>query len=691
MSDRQYLNPLEVAPKAQTPIRAFDVETTGDNNRFVMGSIVGDGTLRGAAEVYWNRQDMIDALLSYRFRSGYIYAHNLEFDALALLQDGGIEYIEDTLGYDVEIFHNGASIIYVKVRDESDHVWEFRDSMNVAMHTSVADMGDIIDMPKLSTIELDGQEYVIDLAENDTTDYPKDVMEAYNIRDSKICYRFVSWLRDQLHDLGGELEITAAKTAMQLYRREYLEEALEQPRRDILERTYEGYYGGRVSPIVKGHVEGPVYEYDVASLYPYCMTQISVPDPASLRYDRGNGKYTEATQRKRIWDTEGMSKITIEAPDMDIPVLPTKWEDKLLFPTGEITDWWCHNEIRFALEHGYQITEVHESIWGTETRKPFEGYVNDLFSKRLQYRDEGNDTEFVVKLMMNSLYGKFGQRIEIEDGGLYKRMTDVEDVSDLTGSRAYGDWVIEALEGDKVPSYINPLIAAYVTAEGRKQLYQWFEYVQNQGGRVLYCDTDSVWTDTKLPEVSDEKVLGDLDYEGAYDDLYVFGPKMYVADKEDDTKITAKGVPYGQMQDMWDAIQDGDDRISYEKMASMREGWRADDYDPLEVIETSRKVDIAQESNRKHVGGAGHRTMLSDEVTTEPFNLNNLQQKVAKEKAAVLKQQRLRQGSDAFEAQAVGDKQLEDASAYRDSTLTAGENKEVLWRNRKEKAKDRDM
>lgn len=697
MSDRQFLDPLSPS-YSDEPISAFDVETTGDDGQFLMGSIVGDGCRRNAPEVFWDQYDMLDALISKRFRYGKIYAHNLEYDLMALLEQGGYEYLEDQ-GYDIEIFHNGGSIIHCKVRDQSDHVWEFRDSMNVAMHMGVESMGEIIDLPKLGTedhpLNADGDEIVIDFENRDAADYPEDVMETYNIRDSKVCYVFMSWLREQLHDLGASLEVTAAKTAMTLFRSQYLDQPIEQPREQILRKSYEGYYGGRVSPLVKGHIDGPVREYDVASLYPYCMQVTEFPDPSAIRYDRGNGKYTDQQQRERIWDAEGMTKCTVKAPDMDIPVLPTKWDDKLLFPTGHITDWWCHNELRFALERGYEIVDVEESIWSERTFNPFDDYVQDLFDKRLQYRDEDNATEFVVKLMMNSLYGKFGQRIEIDDGGLYKRASKIDSAGDLVGSRVIGDWFIESIdyddddEGNGIPSYINPMLAAYVTARGRTELYKWFEYVQDAGGRVLYCDTDSVWTDTKLENVQDDKRLGQLDYEGKYDDLYVFGPKMYVADAEDkETKITAKGVPYSQMQQMWEAIQDGRGKIEYQKIAGMREGFRSDDFDPIDVIDKHRTVRIAKESKRKFRGLPSHERMLDREQVTDPFDMDNLQTELAKSEAARIRSRQRRIGSDSFESQTPGDRPVRDPAAQRDSELTASENKDALERAREREWKE---
>lgn len=681
VSERQWLTPLDSEP-TEKRVNAFDVETTGETNEFLMGSIVGDSTIRGAPEVYWSVEEMMDALTSKRFRSGLTYAHNLEFDALSLLECGGREWLEAN-GYDVEIFHNGSALIYVRIRDSSEHVWEWRDSLNVATGMSVEGMGEIIELPKLT--------HLIDFETQDATDIAKADLEAYNIRDSKICYRFMSWLQGELINLGGNLEITAAKTALNLFRRKFLEEPIEQPRRDLVQKAYDGYYGGRVSPVVKGHIEGPIYEYDVASLYPYCMTEATFPNTNALRYDAGRGRYNHTEQLERVEATEGMSRVTVEAPEMHIPVLPTKWEDKLLFPTGTLTGWYCHNELRFALERGYRITEYHEGMWSDSSLEPFEDYVETMFDARLEYRKADNPTEWVVKLLMNSLYGKFGQKMDNDRAGVFTPLEE-ESIGDLVGSTVLGEWLIEPLdreEGD-IASYINPLLASYVTAQGRIELFQWFEYAQAQGARVLYCDTDSVWVDKRLEGIEETKELGELDREHAtedqqhYDDLYVFGPKTYVAQAGDKHKITAKGIPYGQMETMWEAIQAGEDRVEFDKLASMREGLRSSDYDALDVIETHKTVDIAAESKRQHDRFTTHETMLTEEVETTAYNMNELAEQRARLEAALLERSRANEELTAFEAQTVGDAALEDAEALRDSTLTAEENKEALWASRRQ-------
>lgn len=611
----EYLSEANSSIK-QINMAGWDIETTGRKNDFLMGSIVGDNTWDSKPEVYWDKHEMLENLLSKRFRNTYLYATNLEFDLMGVLDP---EWL-DRNGYDFEMFHNGANIIYARIYDGNDHMWSFRDTYNIAPYFSVRDMGNIIGTPKLDN------DLGIDFQSNDATDYEPDVMEQYNVRDSRITYEFMDWFQNQLNDLGGNVHVTAAKTAMKFFQRNYLngDYAIQQPHETVLEKCYNGYYGGRVSPLTKGKIEGPIYAFDVASLYPYCMREADFPDTNSLKYERDTEKSSYQTKEKRILNREGMAQVTVHCPtDKHIPILPYKTEDKLAFPKGTLKDvWLCHNEIRFALERGYELVNIGEQIWSKKSFNPFKDYVEDLFDKRLEYRAENNATEIIVKLLMNSLYGKFGQKMDNEDGGVFEPITQ-KSFDEIAGKTVINGWVIDdADDDDYLPSYINPLIASYVTSRGRMELYKWFETAQEMGGQVHYCDTDSIYTDVDLSP-DDEKRLGEMDFEGEFDNLWVFGPKMYVCEKDGDYKQTMKGVPRDEMESMWQAIRQNENEIEYEKISGMREAIRAGN-SPNEMIKRTRAVNIASPTKRVHKSDGN---LVSETVRTDPPEISYAEDK----------------------------------------------------------------
>jgi len=590
----------------EKPLNAFDIETTGDKNEFLMGSVVGDSVI-GEKEVYWDRYEMLNALMSKRFRSEKIYATNLEFDLLSLIDK---DYINNK-GWDLEIFHNGANIIYGKLRKNKNLI-EFRDSLNIAPF-SVGFMGDIIDLPK-KDIDVENLENV-----------PKDKIEEYNIRDSKITYEFLKWLQSEIVSLGGNMEITSAKTSMNLFRRQYLKDWIQQPTEDLIKEGYEAYYGGRVSPFTKGKIDsqkvGKIRCYDVASLYPHVMRSIEFPQPKTLRFSRGREDFENMRERIDIY--EGISKVTVEAPQMDKPVLPLRTESKLLFPVGIFTGYYTHNELRYAIDNGYEIKSIEKQQYTTSSFNPFENFVCDMFEKRLKYREEENPSELVTKLMMNSLYGKFGQKLE-GDGGIYQPMSEKHSFENLEeGTDIEDGWVVEEPEDNRIPSYINPIIASYVTAGGRIELHKWIRRAQERGGEVYYCDTDSLYTNVDM-EVENEKKLGKLDFEDEYDVLYSLAPKVKIGVTNDgETEITAKGIPKGVANRLLESLKRGNKKLEYEKFASFRESIGRD-YMTNDIIETHRTLNIETPSKREHEK-VNLETIMNERIDTNPFRVDGIE------------------------------------------------------------------
>lgn len=64
-------------------------------------------------------------------------------------------------------------------------------------------------------------------------------------------------------------------------------------------------------------------------------------------------------------------------------------------------------EMDNAEKYGYKF----EILWGYQfnTKVVFKDYINDLYNLRLTY-PKSDPMNFIAKILMNSLYGKFGMR-----------------------------------------------------------------------------------------------------------------------------------------------------------------------------------------------------------------------------------------------------------------------------------------
>ena len=282
------------------------------------------------------------------------------------------------------------------------------------------------------------------------------------------------------------------------------------------------------------------------------------------------------------------------------PVLPYRHDDKLLFPlcarcveeemakplldrsyhchhTDEqraLTSTWCSPELKKAVEFGYQVQYIYEvwhfpetceglfadyvntwlrikqeaSGWPKEDMSEEEKrkYIHDYYEKegiKLQYDNikKNPGLRTLAKLMLNSMWGKFGQRLNktqiqaFDDPHAFHRFLD-SDTLDVRHVSVINDDMVEVhfqnkKEDIRVSPNLNIFVACFTTCHARLKLYQALEPL---GERVLYFDTDSVIyleeTPTQFKPTLDS-YLGDFASE-LEDDEYIQefvsgGPKNY--------------------------------------------------------------------------------------------------------------------------------------------------------------------
>jgi hypothetical protein len=237
----------------------------------------------------------------------------------------------------------------------------------------------------------------------------------------------------------------------------------------------------------------------------------------------------------------GVSECTVFVPVMMYPPLPVKGE-KLLFPCGTFRGVWNNNELSYALKLGVKIVEVHNQVIYQESHTPFSGFVNDLYNKRLKYKQEGSPFEVIVKLMMNSLYGKFAMKYLDE----WRVFTDdnipFEFKKELYGKIEKRTYDIEQndtyiiFRKQKVANSIFsfPIYSSYITSYARILIH---EYAMRYN--ALYMDTDSIITFDSIPCGSD---LGVMKLEEGNISGVIVKPKFYLINDKPKIKGLSKAV-----------------------------------------------------------------------------------------------------------------------------------------------------
>ncbi len=177
----------------------------------------------------------------------------------------------------------------------------------------------------------------------------------------------------------------------------------------------------------------------------------------------------------------------------------------------------------------------------------FKDFVDDLFKLRKSYPKD-HPMNLVCKLIMNSLYGRFGMRLinniqkflNKED---FLKLTedsncDIEDFLDLDENGFFVNYINKNIKNNL--HKVCVAIASAVTAQGRVAMSK---FKKNHELVILYSDTDSVFILGDLPIEMIGNELGKFKLEYIFKEVVMLGPKLYMGITTDD-KIIAKVKGY---------------------------------------------------------------------------------------------------------------------------------------------------
>lgn len=380
----------------------------------------------------------------------------------------------------------------------------------------------------------------------------------YMRRDCEALYEAISIVRDTMRRVGCVLKPTLASTAMDLYRRKYLQRPLfPEPWNSPLEHAgREAYTGGRVE-VFKATM-GTGGNWDINSCYPTAMLE---PVPVEL-----NGMY-----RNGIPDY-GLVNATISIPhDEYVPPIPFRSPSgKLLFPTGTWQAWITSLEARTLISrYGSNCLSITQS-YGFVGEAIFKDYCTDLFNVRLQAKARSDASmSYVCKLLLNCLYGKlatsrtreemfFGEEFAGFPYSHPKALAKLKKLENIGAKHVVREYSAEDhIYGmptflERAP-YIFPTTAAWITAHAR--IVQLQPLLDSAGHELVYCDTDSIYRETRNPtKLYQDKLgdkLGNLKLEAKIKEGEFIAPKCYWYEKENgDKEGAAKGLPRKSFETM---------------------------------------------------------------------------------------------------------------------------------------------
>ena len=293
---------------------------------------------------------------------------------------------------------------------------------------------------------------------------------------------------------------------------------------DFLTTYRKAYRGGRcqVSPLYERKILNNVNRYDVNSMYPHVMRNLPLPygEPIALSSIEQGSQYEFALYHIRI---EFMLKPRHMPTLLKKGGLYSSGDSYYISSEGEEELYISSIDLELLYRHYEVLSLTFLDGYGFYTStKMFTKYVDYWYSRK---KVDVNGKRQVDKLMLTSLYGKFGtdvmkrsKHVYLDDGIVAFEYTNFEE------SKHYYLPVAIA-----VVSHAHKIIDDAIIATGYSNF--------------VYCDTDSVHTLGQLaPELISATELGKFKLEAHEEISKYVRQKCYITQENGDMHITCAGM-----------------------------------------------------------------------------------------------------------------------------------------------------
>ena len=373
----------------------------------------------------------------------------------------------------------------------------------------------------------------------------------------------------------------------------------------VLHLERQSYFGGRCECFFIGKLSaGKYYKVDVNAMYPFVMKSRDYP----IKYLKAGKNVDPAVVIKTaplycfIAECEIETKIPIYAKHMD---------GKLKFPIGRFITTLTTPTLLYGIEHGHVKKVLKLAVY--KKGVIFKGFVDYFYNKRLEFKRSNNVAfGYVCKLLLNSLYGKFGQRTsQLVYAGVNKKAKDIRRlIIDRDTHKTsihqvfFGRETITDQEEEEAHNSM-PAVSAHVTDYAR--LYLWSLIEKAGFNNCFYCDTDSIIVNEtglkRLHRFIDPVTIGMLKVEAVSSNVQIKGAKNYVFG----TQVKIKGIPKK-------AKRNKDGSFTYPHFPGM-----------IEELRRGVREDYRIEVQTKYLSGNYDKGIVTKSGRVKPFTLKDWQ------------------------------------------------------------------
>lgn len=161
------------------------------------------------------------------------------------------------------------------------------------------------------------------------------------------------------------------------------------------------YFGGRIEAFKLGTFQN-IFAYDICSAYPHAITLLPSTRENHFVY----------TQKFR--KGFGIWRVRFRFPkSINIGLFPFRMSDgSIKFPLSGEGYYW-NPEVELALKHWPKCIDIIDGYYIQDSKKPtpFKTLFPRLYEARKKYKQAGNLNHYIIKIVLNSIYGKFAQKV----------------------------------------------------------------------------------------------------------------------------------------------------------------------------------------------------------------------------------------------------------------------------------------
>lgn len=523
---QRFLKAITGRERPRNKIVCFDIETDGLGGPFICGAWLAEGD--DEPVIFHQLDELINAMMSYRYRQHTWYAHNGGAYDFKYLIAPLVERISAGKIATVKpVVQGEARVIGLRLTWGKNRMTELRDS-RALLDESLAGLAALFapELPKLD----------IGISQGVTFDPGNPEHIAYLVRDVEalraVLLRFDSTLLDSF---GVHMQYTAARTALRAWQRTIEPDRVFIRQRDEVEQMARRAYFGGLTTLTTTRKQPDVLLLDVNAMYAAAMRR-GVP--------LGAGCYTT----RYMPGLPGIYDVIVTCPeDHPFPIIGRRLDDGVHWATGTFETSCTSVEIEAARARGYTIEIVSGFCFET-IGSIFGDFIDQC--ELLEIANQDNAIKRTIKALRVALYGKFGTRKERKDYILSEQPPDGYSLTfDPHADRAT---VVEYLywrDIVKEQACMMPVWAAWITATARLLLLDLVEHIGMQD--LIYVDTDAVAIYTRRArQLLDEGVIelgtryGQLKVVDEYRHFQAAAPKEYGGQRLDRSFVTrARSIP----------------------------------------------------------------------------------------------------------------------------------------------------